>query len=158
VVLLPIRRFDAAKALFGLFNQVLFAAMVYPLLPDAIKYAMDALKRSVHNCYFCSKLQPAPLTDEVAYFEQRHGPSSALTRLLSLRAKYRSSFGFVLRCLPAVARLHLRTAFDNHFPRHVHANCRLGVLPAKPEFSTWPGIGTFYLALTPEPSYPSQAI
>ena len=30
VALLPIRRLDVAKAFFGLFNQVLFTAMVYP--------------------------------------------------------------------------------------------------------------------------------
>jgi hypothetical protein len=118
VARLPIRRLDVAKAFFGLFNQVLFTAMVYPLLPGATKYAMDALKRSVHNCHFCYKLRPAPLTEEVAFFAQRHGPSSALNRLLSLRTEYRPSFGFVLRCLPAIARLHLRTAYDNQFPRH----------------------------------------
>jgi hypothetical protein len=120
--LLPIRRLDVAKAFFGLFNQVLFTAMVCPLLPGATKYAMDALKRSIHNCHFCYKLRPAPLTEEVAFFEQRHRRSSALTRLLSLRTEYRPSFGFVLGCLPAIARLHLRTACDNQFPRHARAD------------------------------------
>ena len=36
------------EAFIGLFNQALFAATVYPLLPKATKYAMDALKRSVN--------------------------------------------------------------------------------------------------------------
>jgi hypothetical protein len=121
VELLPIRRLDVAKAFFGLFNQVLFTAMVYPLLSGATKYAMDALKRSVHNCHFCYQLRSAPLTDEVAFFAQRHGPSSTLSHLLSLRAEYRTSFSFVLACLPAIARLHLRTAADNNFPRHARA-------------------------------------
>lgn len=54
VPLPPIRRLDVAKAFFGLFSQVIFSAAAYPLLPRATKYAMDALKRSVHNCHFCS--------------------------------------------------------------------------------------------------------
>ena len=117
VLLPPIRRLDVVKAFFGLFNQVLFSAFVYPALPGATKYAMDALKRSVHNCYFCYHTRPAPLAEEIAFFQQRHGPSRALTRLMALRSEYRSSFGFVLGCLPALALLHLRTARDNQFPR-----------------------------------------
>jgi predicted nucleotidyltransferase len=117
VPLPPIRRVDVAKAFFGLFNQVLLTAVVYPLLPKATKYAMDALKRSVHNCYFCHHVRSAPLAAEVAYFEERYGPDPVLARLLALRREYRPSFGFVLACLPALARLHLRTARDIRFPR-----------------------------------------
>jgi predicted nucleotidyltransferase len=117
VPLPPIRRFDVAKACFGLFNQALFSACVYPVLPGATKYAMDALKRSVHSCYFCYRGRAAPLAAEVAFFQQRHGPSRALARLLRLRGEYRPSFGFVVGCLPAIARLHLRTARENRFPR-----------------------------------------
>ena len=121
VPLPPIRRRDVAKAFLGLFNQVLFSAAVYPVLPSATKYAMDALKRSVHNCYFCYHIRAAPLAEEVAFFQQRHGPSRALVRLMALRSEYRPSFGFVLNCLPALARLHLRTARDNQFPRDARA-------------------------------------
>lgn len=121
VPLPPIRRRDVAKAFFGLFNQVLFSAGVYPLLPSATKYAMDALKRSIHNCYFCYHIRAAALAEEVAFFQQRHGPSRALKRLMALRSEYRPSFGFVLNCLPALARLHLRTARDNQFPRDARA-------------------------------------
>ena len=39
-----------------------------------------------------------------------------MTELLALRAGYHRSFGFVIRCLPALVRLHLRTARDNRFP------------------------------------------
>ncbi|HEY8203380.1 MAG TPA: nucleotidyltransferase domain-containing protein [Pyrinomonadaceae bacterium] len=117
VPLPPIRRRDVAKAFFGLFNQVLFSTLAYPLLPSATKHAMDSLKRSVHNCYFCYHLRAAALAEEVAFFQQRHGPSRALARLMALRREYRPSFGFVLKCLPALARLHLRTARDNQFPR-----------------------------------------
>jgi predicted nucleotidyltransferase len=122
VPLPPIRRFDVAKAFFSLFHQVLFCAAVYPVLPRATKYAMDALKRSVHNCYFCYHRRSAPLAEEVAFFQQRHRPSRALTRLLVLRSEYRPSFAFVLRCLPAIARLHLRTAWENPFPRAPRAD------------------------------------
>jgi hypothetical protein len=119
VPLPPIRRLDVGKAFFGLFNQALFCAAVYPALPGATKYAMDALKRSIHNCYFCHHGRAAPLTEEVAFFEEHHGASRILPRLLWLRREYRPSFGFVLGCLPAIARLHLRTALSNRFPREV---------------------------------------
>jgi hypothetical protein len=117
VPLLPIRRLDVATAFFGLFNQALFSAMVYPLLPGATKYAMDTLKRSVHNCYFCYHGHSAPLAVEVAFFEGRYGPQRALSRLLALRQEYKPSLGFVLSCLPTIARLHFRTARDVQFPR-----------------------------------------
>lgn len=117
VPLLPIRRLDVAKAFFGLFNQVLFCVAVYPLLPGATKYAMDALKRSVHNCYFCFNACPASLVTEVAFFEARYGSSRALSRLLALRQDYSPSVRFVLSCLPALVRLHWRTGRDLQFPR-----------------------------------------
>ncbi|GLC24934.1 nucleotidyltransferase domain-containing protein [Roseisolibacter agri] len=117
VPLPPIRRLDVAKAFFGLFNQALFTAVWYPLLPGATKNAMDTLKRSVHSCYFCHHGRPAPLAVEVAYFEARYGPIPALARLLMLRHAYRPSFRYVVGCLPALARLHWRTARDVRFPR-----------------------------------------
>lgn len=113
----PIRRKDVAKSFFGLFNQVLFAATLYPYLPSATKFAMDALKRSVHNCYFCHQLCAAPLATEVAFFEKRYGPDRTLQRLLVLRARYRASFGFVVRCFATLVRLHGRTALHLRFPR-----------------------------------------
>jgi predicted nucleotidyltransferase len=119
VPLPPIRRLDIAKAFFGLFNQVLFSAAVYPLLPAATRYAMDALKRSVHNCYFSHHGRPAPLAAEISYFEHRYGASRTLKRLLELRRDYRPSFSFVLAALPSIAWLHLRTALGLRFPREV---------------------------------------
>jgi len=115
----PIRRLDVGKAFFGLFSQVLFCAAVYPALPGATKYAMDAMKRSVHSCYFCHRGCSAPLTAEVAYFEERYGGSLTLTQLLLLRREYHPAFGFVLKCLPTIAGLHLRTALGNRFPQAV---------------------------------------
>jgi len=117
VPLLPIRRLDVAKSFIGLFNQVLLSATTYPLLPGATKYAMSALKGSVHHCYFCYHARPAPLAAEVAFFQGHDRPSHALARLLTLRREYRPSLGFILACLPALTRLHLRTARELQFPR-----------------------------------------
>jgi predicted nucleotidyltransferase len=113
----PIRRFDVFKSFFGLFGQVLTSAALFPMLPGATKYAMGALKRSVHHCFFCYHARPAALDEEVDFFQRRLGTSRALEQLLSLRRAYGESFAFVVRCLPAMARLHLRTASDNRFPR-----------------------------------------
>jgi predicted nucleotidyltransferase len=117
VPLSPVRRFDVFKALFGLSGQVLLCAAVFPVLPTATKYAMGALKRSVHNCFFSYHTYPAPLEEEVTFFQRRARPSRTLAQLLDLRRRYRPSFAFVVRCLPAMARLHLLTALDNRFPR-----------------------------------------
>ena len=112
----PIRRLDVFKAFFALFNQVLLTAGMFPFLKHATGYAMGALKRSVHNCYFCHHGRRAALDQEVDFF-QRNRPIPALDQLLSLRQSYQESFPFVLRCFPALIRLHLRTARDNCFPR-----------------------------------------
>jgi predicted nucleotidyltransferase len=119
VPLPPVRRFDVFKALFGLSGQVLLCAVVFPVLPAATKYAMSALKRSVHNCFFCYHTYPAPLEKEIAFFQRRSRPSRTLAQLLELRREYRPSFAFVIRSLLAMVCLHVRTAFDNRFPREM---------------------------------------
>jgi predicted nucleotidyltransferase len=116
VPLLPIRRLDVFKAWFSQFNQVLLNAALYAFVPNATKYAMDALKRSVHNCYFCYTLSSAALADEIAFLQAR-GRLRALDDLLQLRQQPSRSFGFVLRCAPALVLLHARTALQNEFPR-----------------------------------------
>jgi hypothetical protein len=113
----PIRRVDVIKALYGFMNQILLTAAMYPFVPSATKYAMGTLKRSLHNCYFCYRLRPASLPEEVAFFRERGGPTRTLDRLLQLRAEYSDSFLFVLQCLPALLLLHARTAAENRFPR-----------------------------------------
>jgi hypothetical protein len=112
----PIRRLDVFKAFFGLFNSALMIAVLFPVLAGATGYAMGTLKRSVHNCYFCYHSRRAPLEEEIDFF-QRRGRIPALGQLLTLRSEYQESFGFVLRCLPALVRLHYRTALDNRFPQ-----------------------------------------
>jgi predicted nucleotidyltransferase len=119
IPLWPIRRVDVWKAFHGLFSQVLLSVAVFPVLPNATKYAMGSLKRSVHNCFFCYHGRRAALEDEVDFFRRRIGRSRTLAQLLDLRREYTRSFGFVVRCLPTLLRLHLRTALDNRFPREV---------------------------------------
>ena len=121
VPLPPIRRLDVAKAFFSFFNQVFFTVVAYPLVPGATKYAMEALKRSIHNCYYCYRCRPAPLSEEIAFFQQRIGPNVALGQLMKLRAAYQPCLGFILRCFPTLVRLHMVTAWDNRFPRDPRA-------------------------------------
>ena len=110
-----LRRFDVFKALVGFSNQVFLSALTFPVLPDATKYAMGALKHSLHSCFFCYHRRTTALEEEVAFFNRRMGTSRTLVELLSLRRQYRPSFAFVIRCFPALMRLHLRTARDNRF-------------------------------------------
>jgi hypothetical protein len=112
----PVRRLDVLKALFAFSCQVVLSVMTFPVLPDATRYAMGALKHSLHSCYFCYHQQTATLEEEVDFFERRLGRMATLQELLSLRRQYRRSFAFVIRCLPALGRLHLQTARDNQFP------------------------------------------
>jgi predicted nucleotidyltransferase len=111
-----VRRLDVFKAYFAFTNQVLLSLGAYVLLPDATRYAMGALKRSLHSCYFCYHQSTTALEVEAAFFERHLGKSPALKQLLELRGNYVGSFAFVLRCLPQLLRLHLRTALDNTFP------------------------------------------
>jgi predicted nucleotidyltransferase len=118
LVRLPsVRRLDVFKAMFSFSSQVVLSVMTFPVLPDSTKYAMGALKHSLHSCFFCYHQRTAGLEEEVAFFNQRLGTNRTLRELLSLRRQYRQSFAFVIRCLPTIARLHLRTAWDNRFPR-----------------------------------------
>src|ERR1035438_2676083 len=115
----PLRRLDVFKALFGLAGLILLSVVAFPVLHDATRYGMGALKHSLHSCYFCYHLKTAPLNEEVEFFNSRLGRSKTLLELLNQRRNYYRSFAFVLRCVPVVFRLHLRTAWDNPFPRSV---------------------------------------
>ncbi len=119
VPLPSLRSLDVFKALFRLSGLVLFSAAAFPLLPDATSYAIGALKHSLHSCYFCYHLRTASLGEEVAFFASRFGRSRTLLELMKQRQEYHSSFLFVLRCVPALFRLHLQTVRDNRFPRAV---------------------------------------
>lgn len=119
VPLPSLRQLDVFKALFRLTGLVLFSAAASPLLSDATRYAMGALQHSLHSCYFCYHLRTVPLDEEVAFFNSRLGPNRTLLELLDQRREYHRSFAFVLRCVPTLFRLHLRTLWDNRFPRAV---------------------------------------
>jgi predicted nucleotidyltransferase len=119
VPLLSLRHLDVFKAFFRLTGLVVLSAAAFPVLPDATRYAMAALKHSLHSCYFCHHLRAASLDEEVAFFNSRLGRTRALLELLNQRKDYHRSFTFVMRCVPTIARLHLRTARDNRFPRPV---------------------------------------
>jgi Nucleotidyltransferase domain len=119
VPLPSLRRLDVFKALFRLTGLILLSAAAFPVLPDATRYAMGALKHSLHSCYFCYHMKTAPLHDEVAFFNVRLGRSRTLVELLNQRQEYHRSFAFVLRCVPILFWLHLRTVWDNQFPRAV---------------------------------------
>jgi hypothetical protein len=119
VPLPSLRHLDVFKALFRLTGLVLFSAAAFPVLSDATRYAMGALKHSLHSCYFCYHLRTAPLNEEVEFFNSRLGRSRTLLELLSQRQEYHRSFASVLRCVPILFRLHLRTVWENRFPRAV---------------------------------------
>lgn len=119
VPLPSLRRLDVFKALFRLTGLVLLSAAAFPVLSDATKYAVGALKHSLHSCYFCYHMKTAPLDDEVAFFNVRLGRDRTLQDLLNQRKEHHRSFAFVLRCVPILFRLHMRTMRDNRFPRAV---------------------------------------
>jgi predicted nucleotidyltransferase len=119
VPLPSLRRRDVFKSLFRSTAFILFCAAAFPVLYDATRYAMGALKHSLHSCYLCYHLRTAPLDEEVAFFNSRLGRDRVLQDLLNQRRQYHRSFAFVLRCVPILFRLHLRTLRDNRFPRTV---------------------------------------
>jgi predicted nucleotidyltransferase len=119
VPLPSLRRLDVFKSLFRSTAFLLFCAAAFPGLSDATQYAMSTLKHSLHSCYFCYRMTNAPLDEEVAFFNARLGRCRTLLDLLNLRQEYRRSFAFVLRCVPTLVWLHLRTARENRFPRAV---------------------------------------
>jgi len=117
-----LRRLDVLKALFNFLSAVTLSAAVFPLFPNATKYAMGVLKHSLHSCYFCYQQQTASLKEEVDFFCSRVGRRNVLDDLLNRRRIYSSSLAFVFGCLPILFRLHARTARDNRFPQSVSRN------------------------------------
>ena len=119
VPLSSLRRLDVFKSLFRSTAFILFCAAAFPVLPDATKYAMSTLKHSLHSCYFCYDMKAVSLNNKVAFFNGRLSGDRTLKDLLTQRQEHHRSFTFVLRCLPILFRLHLRTLRDNRFPRPV---------------------------------------
>ena len=117
-----LRRLDVLKALFIFLSAVILSAAVFPLFPNATKYAMGVLKHSLHSCYFCYQQKTASLKEEVDFLGSRVSRRNVLDDLLNRRRRYSPSLAFVLSCLPILFRLHVRTARDNRFPQPVSRN------------------------------------
>ena len=117
-----LRRLDVLKALFIFLSAVILSAAVFPLFPNATKYAMGILKHSLHSCYFCYQQKTGSLKEEVDFFSSRVSRRNVLDDLLNRRRRYSPSLAFVLSCLPILFRLHVRTARDNRFPQPVSRN------------------------------------
>jgi predicted nucleotidyltransferase len=119
VPLPSLRRLDVFKSLFRSVAFILFCAYSFPVLSDATKYATSTLKHSLHSCYFCYDMKTVSLNDEVAFFHARLAGDKTMKDFLNQRKEHHRSFAFVLRCVPLLFRLHLRTSRDNRFPRVV---------------------------------------
>ena len=111
--------FEAWRTYVATTGDMAALRMAFPVLADATRYAVGALKHSLHSCYFCYHLKTAPLNEEVEFFNSHLGRSRTLLELLNQRQEYHRSFTFVLRCVPILFQLHLRTVWDNRFPRAV---------------------------------------
>jgi hypothetical protein len=117
-----LRRLDVLKALFNFMSAILMSAAVFPLFPNATRYAMGVLKHSLHSCYFCYHQKTASLQEEVDFFCSRVSRRRTLGDLLNRRRSYTPSLAFVVGSLPVLFQLHLRTAQDNRFPQPVSRN------------------------------------
>ena len=92
------------------------ALLAYPVIPNATKYSMSALKWMIHCCYFCSRLRSAALEEEVEFFRDKVAEDTALIELLSLRQEYRPSLRFIWNCFGAIRGLYATTARETKFP------------------------------------------
>ena len=119
VPIASLRRLDVWKAFFNFQSAIIMSAAVFPLFPNATKYAMGVLKHSLHSCYFCYQQKTASLQEEVDFVGSRVSRRNVLDDLLNRRRRYSPSFAFVLSCLLILFRLHFRTAQDNRFPQPV---------------------------------------
>jgi hypothetical protein len=117
----PVTRGDLLRSLMSLAPILTLAILALPFTRDATKYAMAALKKALHNCYFCYGAPPAPVAAKAAFFLERAPSLGGLRTLLELRRGYRPSAGFTLWCLWGAACLHYRAARDNPFPIPVRA-------------------------------------
>ena len=64
---------SSVAAYLGPFGAATLAAVCHPLLPEATRYAVDALERSAHSLHFCHHARPAPLPAEGAFVQARDG-------------------------------------------------------------------------------------
>jgi len=112
----PITRTDLLKSLHQNLSFALMSALLLPVRPDATKYAMMAVKKSLHATYYCYGLPPVPVEDKVEHFIRRAPRLAPLRELLELRSTYRPAPGFVLRSPALVTALHGLALKDCRFP------------------------------------------
>lgn len=92
------------------------ALAVYPLVPNATKYSMSALKWMLHTCHLCITLKSSTIEEAVQFFQTEIHGDAELMQLLSLRSLYRPSFRFVKGCFGTICRLYLVTVKQAVFP------------------------------------------
>jgi len=76
-----LRRLDVLKALFNFMSAILMSAAVFPVFPNATRYAMGVLKHSLQSCYFCYRQKTASLQEEVDFFCSRVRRRKLLARI-----------------------------------------------------------------------------
>ena len=113
----PIRRLDVLKASMSFFGVLLMSATLYAVLPNSTKYAMGALKRSLHSCFYVCNGRSASLEEEVCYFRERLRYTLALDDLMARRSQYCPSLRFVIAAFPQIAHLQLYALREGTFGR-----------------------------------------
>ena len=99
---------------FLAFNACVLA--VFPLVPNATKYSMSALKWMLHTCHLCITLKSSTIEEAVEFFRAEIHGDAQLIQLLSLRNLYRPSFRFVKGCFGTICRLYSVTVKQAVFP------------------------------------------
>ena len=120
---------DLLKNCIGLLAFNACALAVFPILPNATKYSMSALKWMLHTCHFCVTLKSSPVEQTVAYFQKEDAGDGTLSTLLSLRSHYRPSLKFVKGCFSTIVRLYSVTVKEAVFPICIEW------LPIQPRFT-----------------------
>ena len=113
----PIRRIDVFKASISFFSVLLMSATLYAVLPNSTKYAMGALKRSLHSCFYVCNGRSASLEEEVCYFRERLRKTQALDDLMARRSQYYPSLRFVIAAFPQIAHLQLHALREGTLDR-----------------------------------------
>ena len=92
------------------------ALAVYPLVPNATKYSMSALKWMLHTCHLCLTSKSSTIEEAVEFFQAEIHGDAELMQLVSLRNLYRPSFRFVKGCFGTICRLYSVTVRQAVFP------------------------------------------
>ena len=92
------------------------ALAVFPVVPNATKYSMSALKWMLHACHFCVNLKSSTIEEAVELFQAEIDRDAELMELLSLRRQYRPSLRFVKGCFGTILKLYSATVKQAVFP------------------------------------------